>query len=77
MEKPVGPALRDGRIAKDYSLRKFADPMGVGPTYLSQAERADADPPIAERVGRMAGILGENADELTALAAHRPPEGRL
>jgi HTH-type transcriptional regulator, competence development regulator len=71
-QKPFGPTLRDKRIAKGYSLRKFADLVGVSPTYLSQVEQGNVDPPTAERVQKMAEILNDNADELIALAGRVP-----
>lgn len=63
-----GTLLRERRMAKGYSLRKFAALVGVSPTYLSQVEQLNVDPPTADRVKRMAEILGENVDEWTALA---------
>jgi HTH-type transcriptional regulator, competence development regulator len=66
--KPFGETLRERRIAKGYSLRKFAELVGVSPTYLSQVEQGNVDPPTAERVQRMAELLGENPDEWIALA---------
>ena len=66
--KRFGQVLREKRIAKEISLRKFADLVGVSPTYLSQVEQGNVDPPTAERVRKMAEILGENVDEWTALA---------
>lgn len=71
-QKPFGPTIRDMRLAKGYSLRKFADLVGVSPTYLSQVEQGNVDPPTAERVQKMAEILNGNADELTALAGRVP-----
>src|SRR5690606_27462464 len=56
------------------SLRKFADQVGVSPTYLSQVEQSNIDPPTAERVRKMADILGENPDELIALAGRVPED---
>ena len=38
------------RIEMGFSLRKFAELVGVSPTYLSQVEQDNADPPTAERV---------------------------
>ena len=67
-KKPFGPVLREKRTAKGISLRKFAELVGVSPTYLSQVEQGNVDPPTAERVRKMAEILGENIDEWTALA---------
>ncbi len=49
-------------------MRKFAESVGVSPTYLSQVEQDNVDPPTADRVKRMAELLGESIDEWTALA---------
>jgi len=67
-KKTFGQFLRDKRIAKGFSLRKFAEAVGVSPTYLSQVEQDNVDPPTADRVKRMAELLGESVDEWTALA---------
>jgi transcriptional regulator with XRE-family HTH domain len=63
-----GDVLREKRIAKKFSLRKFAELVGISPTYLSQVEQSNVDPPTAERVQRMAELLEENPDELIAMA---------
>jgi HTH-type transcriptional regulator, competence development regulator len=73
-KKRFGMLVREKRTAKGFSLRKFAEMVGVSPTYLSQVEHSNCDPPTAERVRRMAEILGENADELTALAGRVPDD---
>ena len=67
-EKSFGQLLREKRIAKGFSLRKFASLVDVSPTYISQVEQDNIDPPTADRVKRMAELLGENVDEWTALA---------
>ena len=72
--KPFGQALREKRLEKGHGLRKFAELVGVSPTYLSQVEQGNVDPPTAERVQRMAEILGENADEWIALAGRLPQD---
>lgn len=69
-----GDALRGKRLAKGYSLRKFAELVDVSPTYLSQVEQNNVDPPTAVRVQKMAEVLGENADELIALAGRVPKD---
>lgn len=67
--RTFGVLLRERRIAKGYSLRKFAELVDVSPTYLSQVEQGKVQtPPTTERVRRMADLLGENADEWIALA---------
>jgi HTH-type transcriptional regulator, competence development regulator len=72
--KKFGQALREKRVAKGFSLRKFAELVGVSPTYLSQVEQNNVDPPTTERVQRMAELLGENADEWIALAGRVPED---
>jgi len=67
-DKSFGLLLREKRMEKGYSLRKFAQLVGVSPTYLSQVEQNNVAPPTADRVQRMAELLGENVDEWTALA---------
>ena len=67
-EKTFGQLLREKRVAKGFSLRKFAELVGISPTYLSQVEQDNVDPPTADRVKRMAELLGESVDEWTALA---------
>lgn len=66
--KTFGQLLRETRVAKGFSLRKFAGLVGISPTYLSQVEQDNVDPPTADRVKKMAELLGENVDEWTALA---------
>lgn len=69
-----GKTLRDKRIEKDFSLRRFAELVGVSPTYLSQVEQGNVDPPTAERVKKMADLLEENPDEWIALAGRVPED---
>lgn len=67
-KKPFGQVLREARVCKGISLRKFAEYVGVSPTYLSQVEQGNVDPPTADRVKRMAELLKANVDRWTALA---------
>jgi transcriptional regulator with XRE-family HTH domain len=69
-----GQVLREARLAKGITLRKFAEMVGISPTYLSQVEQDHVDPPTAERVKMMATLLGANADEWTALAGRVPED---
>ena len=67
--KPFGDRIREKRLAKGYSLRKFAMLVGISPTYLSHVEQGKVDtPPTVERVTKMAELLGESADVLLAAA---------
>ena len=73
--KTFGDLLRATRIAKGYSLRKFAKLSDTSPTYLSQIEQAKNErPPAEERVRRIAELLGQDADEWVALAGRVPEE---
>jgi transcriptional regulator with XRE-family HTH domain len=72
--RTFGQLLREKRIEKGFSLRKFAELVGISPTYLSQVEQDNADPPTAERVKRMADLLGENTDEWIGLAGRVPED---
>ena len=69
-----GETIRKKRLAKGLSLRRFAQLVGVSPTYMSQVEQGKFSPPTAERIRRMAEILGENPDELIALAGRVPAD---
>lgn len=67
-QRLFGQVLREKRMERGHSLRKFAKMVDVSPTYLSQVEQMNVDPPTSDRVRRMAEILGENVDEWMALA---------
>lgn len=69
-----GDVLRDRRKSRGYSLRKFAELVGISPTYLSQVEKQNADPPTAERVKKMAELLDADADEWIGLAGRVPDD---
>jgi transcriptional regulator with XRE-family HTH domain len=63
-----GAFIRGKREAKEIGLREMAKRIGVSPTYLSKVERDEFAPPTEEKVRRIAGILGSDADELLARA---------
>lgn len=63
-----GERLRDARVAKGFSLRKFAKEADVSPTYLSQVEQDKVAPPTADRIRRIAELLDESVDEWMAYA---------
>lgn len=68
--------LREAKKAEDptFSLRRFAQAVGLSATFLSRAENDEGPPPGAEKIKRMAELLGENPDELLALAGKVDPE---
>jgi transcriptional regulator with XRE-family HTH domain len=73
-KQTFGQVLRKARLERKVSLRKFAGQVGVSPTYLSQVEQDNVMPPTADRVKRMAELLGENPDEWIGLAGRVPED---
>ncbi len=74
-QRSFGQVLREKRVAKGYSLRKFAELVDVSPTYLSQVEQDKVDsPPTVERLNRMADVLSENRDEFVSFAGRVPED---
>lgn len=68
--------LREDKKLKDpnFTLRKFAEAVGISPAYLSKVELADFDPPAPDKIKKMAELLGINPDELLALAEKVDPD---
>lgn len=74
-QQQFGSLVRQKRLDKGYSLRKFAELVGVSPTYLSLVEKGKVErPPTAERVRKMAELLGESPDQWIALAGRVPED---
>lgn len=74
----LGKRIRELREAKKktnpaFSLRRFAQAVGISATFLSKVETGDSLPPSADKVKRMAELLGTDADELLALAGKVDP----
>jgi len=63
-----GPTIRSLRTERGISLRKFAARIGITPTYLSKIEREEVPPPAEDKIQLMAKEMGQNPDELLALA---------
>ena len=71
---PFGHVLRARRLEMKLSLRKFADLVGVSPTYLSQVEQCNVAPPPADRIRRMAELLASDPNEWILVAGRIPPD---
>jgi transcriptional regulator with XRE-family HTH domain len=74
-----GRRIRELREAKKlvdpcFSLRKFAEAVGISATFLSKVETGEFAPPGPEKIKKMAGLLGVDADELLALANKVAPD---
>lgn len=72
--KSFGPTLRELRKARGFTLREFAQLLGVSPTYMSLVEQEKEKPPTAERIKLIAKILGISIDELLVLAGKLPED---
>jgi transcriptional regulator with XRE-family HTH domain len=73
--KHFGEVLRKLREERGVSLRKFAEKVGITPTYLSKIERLEITKAPSEEVIRKAAIeLGADFDELMILAGRVPSE---
>ena len=66
--KSFGQTIRALRETKQISLRAFAATVGMSATYLSKVERDNFPPPGEEKILAIAKALGEDGDELLALA---------
>lgn len=66
--KSFGQTIREWRESREIGLRRFADLVGMSPTYLSKVERDDFPPPGEDKIKAIAKALDRDPDELLALA---------
>jgi len=77
--KEFGKRIKELREAKKrddpaFSLRRFGQAVDLSPTFLSKLENGEMSPPKAEKIEKMAELLGVDADELLALAGKVSPD---
>lgn len=72
--KGFGAQIRALREQRQISLRKFAAEVGISPTYQSKVERGELPVPGEETIKKMAGILGQDSDDLLSLAGRVPSD---
>ena len=74
-KRTFGKIIRGLRLkTTQYSLRKFAETVGISPAYLSRLE-SDRDPPPSEEIViKIAGALGADSDELLSHANKVSPD---
>jgi len=63
-------SLREARKKTDpkFSLRQFAQAVGISATFLSKVENDEFDPPAQDKIKKMAQLLGIDPDELLGRA---------
>ena len=68
--------LREAKKVTDpaFSLRRFAEAVGLSPTFISKIENGEFDPPRAEKIIKIAELLGTDPDELLELAGRADPD---
>jgi transcriptional regulator with XRE-family HTH domain len=66
--KKFGATIRNLREREGISLRKFAEAVGISPTYVSKVERDEFAPPGEETIRKIAQILKQDEDWLLGLA---------
>lgn len=69
-----GEFVREKRIQKGLSLRRFAELVALSPAYVSQIENGIQSPPPADRARTIAEVLGEPPDVLIILAGRIPDD---
>lgn len=74
-----GEFVRRSRLEKQagdsaFSVRQLARRVGIEPSYLSKIERGQEAPPGENTVRRIAEELGQDVDEVLALAGKVPAD---
>lgn len=64
-----GEFIREKRLGKKISLRKFAMDIELSPTFISKMEVGEYSPPKEENIIKMAEYLELDKDELLAMAS--------
>lgn len=63
-----GRLIKKIRISSDKTLREVAEVLEVGVSYLSDVEQGRRKPFTPDLIGRFAGFVGADEDELRQLA---------
>jgi len=69
---PLGKKIRDLRQAKGYTLEKLADLAESSKSYIWELENKDHPRPSAEKVAKIASVLGVTADYLMSTTKAAP-----
>lgn len=64
MSTPLGDKIRDLRKAKGYTLDKLAELTESSKSYIWELENKNPPRPSAEKVAKIAAVLGVTADYL-------------
>jgi transcriptional regulator with XRE-family HTH domain len=76
MKTAFGAFVREARLQKKIGLREFAIMMELSPAYISQMESGICNPPMENKIIKIAKTLNINADYLLALAGKISTESK-
>lgn len=68
MKKSFGALVRQQRSSQGWSVQKFAQEVGVSTNFMSSMERGLRPPPGEQKIIRIAKLLGQDKDEMLAMA---------
>jgi transcriptional regulator with XRE-family HTH domain len=67
-KQEFGTLIRTLRMHRKISLRKFAEIVGISPSYLSMVERGETTLPTEDTIVKIAQALDYDTDELLGYA---------
>ncbi len=62
-----GEFIKEKRQIKGFTLRSFADKIGIAPAYMSDIEKSKRNAPTKEILDKMIDRLGLSSDEISEL----------
>ncbi|UVT17055.1 MAG: helix-turn-helix transcriptional regulator [Nitrospira sp.] len=74
MTTPIGKKIRDLRKQQGYTLEKLAELTESSKSYIWELENKDPPRPSAEKVARIASVLGVTTDYLISATKAAPNE---
>ena len=77
MTTPLGKKIRDLRKQKGYTLEKLAVLTDSSKSYIWELENKNPPRPSAEKVAKIAGVLGVTTDYLVSQTVAAPGEDVL
>lgn len=77
MTTPLGRKIRELRQKEGYTLEKLAELTASSKSYIWELENKNPPRPSAEKVTRIAGVLGVTADYLMSKSREAPSESVL
>ena len=77
MSTPLGNKIRDLRKKKRYTLEKLAELTDSSKSYIWELENKNPPRPSAEKVAKIASVLGVTTDYLVSSTEAAPDEAVL